>query len=46
MDKPRVNAIEGTELNEYIKYIDNFPDIDDPNIFELNQNGQKTYLIK
>lgn len=30
----------------YQQYIDNLSESDDPNIFGLNENAQKTYLMK
>jgi hypothetical protein len=43
IEKPRVKPGDHAV---YQKYIDNLSDADDPNIFGLNENAQKTYLMK
>lgn len=43
MEKPKVKP---GEPEVYQKYIDNLPEYDDPNNFGLNDNAQKTFLMK
>jgi hypothetical protein len=43
IEKPRVKS---GELSAYINYVENLGEYDDPTMFGLNENGQKTYMMK
>ena len=43
VDKPRVKP---GNVDNYLEYIEQMSDYDDPNMFGLNDNAQKTYLMK